>query len=290
MKLTAIIVAAVLAQTGTLAKAATVSSTASYQLLSFSTSPWASDSWLVPDPFETRTEVGTGSASTDAMPKAVSANAATSGRSMLEMDHGSGQIISRDRLSITNTGTYMANFGGHVLPHLTVSILGNNDGELAPNGLFGELASAVSALNIYATIFHVDGSESMTTYYNSSLELGFGETGSKSGTGGGANGFSFVAGLNPGERAELVFEMSAISNAWHSDPEALEQPSTVPLPAGFILLPGALGMLFGVRKRSDRRRRRKGSRCSIENGLPPRTQLDRRGPDHVRPYPCFTEK
>ena len=232
------------------AQAATVESSASYALLHLGIDPALTTEWQAPEPFAETTQDGTGIAATGSATRSVSASAATSGRSDAPMDYATAQIVSRDRLSLTNTGRYQAVFGAHILPHLMVSITGNNDGQFLPEGLFGELGTATAALNIFLTIFRPDGSETRSTLFNAAFDLGFGETGTRQGTGGGAGGLTFASGILPGERAELVFEMSAGANAWHADPLSVPAPSPVPLPAGFLLLPGALALLFGLRRRT----------------------------------------
>ena len=248
MKLTPLLLAALLSQGAMSARAATVESAATYELLNFSTWPGITAEWHDPEPFEDSQTDGTGTAETSATRGSVGAKAATSGRSSAAMDYATAQVISRDRLSLVNSGAYLAVFGGRILPHLSVAIAGNNDGQSLPEGMVGELANAVAALNVFLTIYKTDGTEVHSTYFNGSLELGFGETGTLQGTGGGINGLAFVSSLNPGERAELVFETSAISNAWHADALGEDLPP-VPLPGGLALLPAGLAMLFGLRRR-----------------------------------------
>lgn len=254
MKPASILLAAVLAQFAASAGAATVQSAASYQLLNFSPVAGLTTKWLDPEPFEEVLVDGTGVGATTYQTGTVSADAATAGRSTAAMDHATAQVISRDRIALVNTLPWLATFGGRILPALMVSIAGNNDGQSTPEGLFGELATAVAAINIFLKIVRPDGTEVQNTLYNASLELGFGETGTKKGTGGGINGLAFASSLNPGETGELVFEISAISNAWHADPLVVPDPdpnpSPVPLPAGIALLPGALALLFARRRRA----------------------------------------
>jgi len=248
MKLTPLLIAALLSQMAVSARAATVESTATYELLNFSTWPGITAEWQDPDAFEDTQTDGTGTAETSAERANVGATAETSGRSSVAMDYATAQVISRDRLLLVNSGDYLAVFGGRILPHLSVEISGNNDGQSLPEGLFGELGSAVAALNVILTIFRTDGTEVQSTYFNGALELGFGETGTLQGTGGGINGLAFVGSLNPGERAELVFESSAISNAWHANALGEDLPP-VPVPGGLALLPGGLATFFGLRRR-----------------------------------------
>ncbi len=249
MKISSLLLAAVLAGTCMAAEAATVESASSYQLLNVSIDPGLSAKWLAPDPFAHTARDGSGTSATGSGARGVSATAATDGRSGVPMDYATALVISRDRLVLFNSGPYQAIFGAHILPRLMVSITGNNDGQSRPEGLSGELGTATAAINIFLTIFRPDGSESQSTLFNAAFDLGFGDVGTRQGTGGGINGLAFASGLLPGERAELTFEMSAGANAWHADPLADPVPSPVPLPAGIVLLPGALALLVGLRRR-----------------------------------------
>lgn len=252
-RFTILAAAAALAQMAGSAGAATVNAQASYQLRNFTLGTGITGSWDRPTPLEETSFAGTGTASTTYQSGGVSASAATSGRSGVAMDFGNAQAIGRETLTLTNTGAFAATFGGGFLPSLFVSIIGNNDGELTPEGLLGELATAVAAVNIFQTIFRTDGTQVEKTLINATYDLGFGETGVQQGTGGGSGGWVFVSGLNPGERAELTFEISAIANAWHAD-EVITTPELppVPLPAGIVLLPSAFAAIFGLRRRRRR--------------------------------------